>query len=465
MRSSGPILRRFVPLAILAIVSLVALRAGGAEAKIAPEAQKAIDQFSKYYAGLKGFSVTVNIDLNVEQQGQKQNVKFVQKLAAERPDKFSYVYDGQVGGASVVSNGKEMSVFIKGFEKYSVEEAPKSISDIASNPLVMGILGMGNAGPITSALLNDDPAKSLLAKADAVEYGGTVELGEAKCHLIKATGKEMDWQLWIDAGDKPLVRQFVPDLTKAFEQMAKARGGKSPLANLKVMNTVRYDDWDVDPKFAADAFVFKAPEGAEKVDSLMEMLTGGAKPKEAEPHALLGKPAPPIDLELLDGGKLDLASFKDKNVVILDFWATWCGPCVQAMPIIDKVAEKFKDKGVRLFAVNLQEKPDEIQTFLKEAELKVDVALDKEGSVAAAYLANAIPQTVLVGKDGSVQVVKIGVSPDLEESLTGDLEALVAGKNLAAETLAKAKTKKEADAKAKAPAPAPKDDENAKDGK
>ncbi len=52
--------------------------------------------------------------------------------------------------------------------------------------------------------------------------------------------------------------------------------------------------------------------------------------------------------------------------MILDFWATWCGPCVRAMPIIDKVAEKYKDKGVLLFAVNIQEKPDEIEKFLEQ---------------------------------------------------------------------------------------------------
>jgi len=259
----------------------------------------------------------------------------------------------------------------------------------------------------------------------------------------------MDWQIWIDAGGTPLVRKFLPDLTKALEAMAKAQQGRAQLAGMKIENLVTYKNWEVDPKFGEGAFVFNAPADAEKFDSLMKMFTGGRGPAaEPAPHALLGKPAPPVDLELLDGGKLDLASYKGKNVVILDFWATWCGPCVRAMPIIDKVAEKYKDKGVLLFAVNIQETPDEVEKFLAETDLAVDVALDSEGETAQAYLANAIPQTVIVGKDGSVQVVKIGASPDLETSLSDDLESLIAGKDLAAETLAKAKEKKEAAAEA-----------------
>jgi thiol-disulfide isomerase/thioredoxin len=309
---------------------------------------------------------------------------------------------------------------------------------------------MGNATPVTAALVSPDPARQLSSTAESVEYAGEEEVDGVKCHHLKAVGAQMDWEIWIDAGETPLVRKFLPDLGKALAAMAKAQKGPNQLAGMKIANVVSYIDWELDPKFGDDAFAFTAPEDAQKLGSLMEIITGGARrpAAEPEPHALLGKPAPQIDLELLDGGKLDLASYKDKNVVILDFWATWCGPCVRAMPIIDKVAEKYKDKGVLLFAVNIQEMPDEIKKFLAEAEIDVSVALDSEGATAAAYLANAIPQTVIVGKDGSVQVVKIGVSPDLEMALTGDIEALLEGKNVAEATLAEAKARKDAAAKA-----------------
>ena len=413
--------------------------------KVDPKAKQALDSFGKFYAGLKGFSVTVDINLNVEQGEQKQTQSFKQTFNAERPNKFSYKLDSKQAGATVVSDGTNLSAYIKGLEKYAVETAPADWTALFENPIVMGSVGLGNAAGVMVAILSPDPAKSLLDKTTSVKYGGVVDLDGVKCHLIKAEQEEVDWQLWIDAGKQPLVRQFVPDLAKTFARMAAQQKGKSPFENLKISNIVSYKDWQVNPKFDTEAFAFTAPESATKVDTLMDILTGGRKQEEPGPSPLLGKEAPAIQLETLDGGTLDLAKLKDKNVVILDFWATWCGPCVRAMPIIDKVASQYKDKGVLLYAVNIQEKPEEIKAFLEEAKIDVSVALDKEGEVAKAYLAAAIPQTVIIGKDGTVQVVRIGLLPNLEEQLAKDLEALLEGKNLAEETLAAAKKKADAD--------------------
>jgi peroxiredoxin len=421
----------------------IARPAAAAKPDVDPKAQQVVDKWGKFITGLRGFQFDGGVALTIEQQGKKQSQDFVLKFAAERPNKLAFTVEAPPqGGAQIASDGSDLSIFIKGFNKYGVEKAPETWDAMLQNPLVAGPLGFGNASVVTAALLNEDPAKKLLEKTTSVAYGGVVDLGGVKCDLIEATGEELDWKMWIEAGDKPLVRQFVPDLAKAFAKMAKASQQKSPYENMKITNTVTFKDWKTDPKFSPEAFAFTAPEGIEKAESLMDILSGGRAEAEPGPHPLVGQAAPEVKLQLLDGGELNLAALKGKKVVILDFWATWCGPCVQAMPVIDKVAEKFKDQGVVLYAVNLQEEPDEIKKFLDEAKLKVAVALDKDGAVAGSYRAEAIPQTVLIGKDGTVQVVKVGVSPNLEASLTKDLEAILAGKDLAAETLA-AKAKKD----------------------
>jgi peroxiredoxin len=150
---------------------------------------------------------------------------------------------------------------------------------------------------------------------------------------------------------------------------------------------------------------------------------GGASGMES---SLVGRPAPEFELELLDGHKFRLADQKGQ-VVILDFWATWCGPCVQAMPQVERVAGEFKERGVRLVAVNLQETPDEIRAMLERHNLSPEVALDRDGVVAQKYGADAIPQTVIIDRDGKIARLYVGAGPKFDETLRQALEQVLAG--------------------------------------
>ena len=405
-------------------------------AAIDSQAQKVVDAWGKYLKGQEGFEVSIKVTVEIEQNGQTKEVELLQQLLAERPNELLFTQKSPAGegtAASITCNGKELSIYIKSLGKYMAEEAPETWEGIFRNQMAAGIISSGNAAIVISALVADDPAAKLFEGVQSAKYGGIADLDDVKCHLISVTGKDLDWQMWIDAGEKPLVRQFVPDLGK---YLAKIGRGNAALANMKISNVVRYNDWQVNPTFAKDAFEFTVPDDAVKADSLADIL-GGRRGAEA-PHPLLAKAAPAIKLDLLGGGKLDLAALRGKNVVILDFWATWCGPCQQAMPIIEKVADEYKKKGVLLYAVNIEENAEDVQKFVDDSKLRVAVALDRDGAVARPYEANAIPQTVLVGKDGTVQVVHVGLSPELERELKKELDALVAGKDLAADAKAKA---------------------------
>ena len=154
---------------------------------------------------------------------------------------------------------------------------------------------------------------------------------------------------------------------------------------------------------------------------------GGANPNAGMQSPLVGKPAPDFDLKLLDGGRFRLSQHKG-HVVVLDFWATWCGPCVNAMPQVDKAIEELKDQNVELVAVNMQEDPKTIHTLLDRLELKPTVALDSDGKTAEKYSVTAIPQTVIIDPDGNIARLFIGGGPTFGEQLSASLKDVL-GKN------------------------------------
>jgi thiol-disulfide isomerase/thioredoxin len=164
-----------------------------------------------------------------------------------------------------------------------------------------------------------------------------------------------------------------------------------------------------------------APEPREAKDEDGQSSAGRAPGTES---ALIGTPAPDFELELLGGGKFRLAQHRGK-AVILDFWATWCGPCLQAMPQVEKVAGEFRDRGVELFAVNLQEEPRQITSMLERHKLHPSVLLDRDGAVAEKYAANAIPQTVVIKGDGTIARLFVGGGSRLGDQLREAIDAVL----------------------------------------
>lgn len=224
-------------------------------------------------------------------------------------------------------------------------------------------------------------------------------------------------------GDAPILLSYTPDNSLLIAEFTK---DKPQLGELKVTMNCSFSDW----KTGADVEVeqLKLPDvaGFEKYtkfgDLIAAMQGGGGQ----DAGTLKGKPAPDFELATADGGTFKLSAEKGKSVVILDFWATWCGPCVKAMPIIDKVAREYAAKGVKLVAVNLRETEAEVKAFMEQHKLAPMVVMDRDGGTAEQYLVTGIPQTVIIGKDGNVAQVHVGLIPGLEEQLKSELDALVA---------------------------------------
>lgn len=120
----------------------------------------------------------------------------------------------------------------------------------------------------------------------------------------------------------------------------------------------------------------------------------------------------------LDGKKVDLAALKGK-VVLVDFWATWCGPCVGELPNVLKAYEAYHDKGFEIVGISLDQDKDKLTSFVKEKKMVWSQYFDGKGwenALSTKFGIHSIPATFLIGKDGKVAATNLR-GPALEEKL------------------------------------------------
>ena len=145
--------------------------------------------------------------------------------------------------------------------------------------------------------------------------------------------------------------------------------------------------------------------------------------KEKDP--LIGQKAPDFQTRFLNEEEFKLSDQKGK-VVILDFWATWCGPCVRALPELLKATSSFNKKNVALLAVNQGESKKVISKFLKKKQLKaLSVIMDETRKIGGDYKVKGIPKTVIIDQKGVVRHVHVGFSSDMGERLKGEINKLL----------------------------------------
>ena len=230
--------------------------------------------------------------------------------------------------------------------------------------------------------------------------------------------------------------KMTPPTVRFTETIAFARSDNMPrrIVETNSMNdgamggppssTTTYSNVKINSTIDPALFTQKMPEGFAKVDAPKEEEDEGAQRAPALAFKV-GDKAPAFKLTSLAGPEVTLDSLKGK-VVLLDFWATWCGPCKQIMPVIQKLSEEFKDKDVAIFGVNTWEKKDDAAKKYMESKKYTYGCLLAGEDLAKTYGITGIPTLIIINQDGTIAKAEVGAGGNVEADLRAAITAALA---------------------------------------
>ena len=142
-------------------------------------------------------------------------------------------------------------------------------------------------------------------------------------------------------------------------------------------------------------------------------------------HAVdIRQKAPDFTLKSLEGTNLRLEEYRGQ-VVLINFWASWCGPCRQEMPLLDRLHHRYEDTGFAVLGVNVEGEVEPAQKIVDKTKVTFPVLIDEQQKVSEMYSLEAMPSTVVVDRDGVVRYIHRGYKPGDEAKYVEVVKQLI----------------------------------------
>ncbi len=139
---------------------------------------------------------------------------------------------------------------------------------------------------------------------------------------------------------------------------------------------------------------------------------------------LTGQTAPDFVLKSATGENLRLSEYRG-DVVMINFWATWCGPCRQEMPLLDELYGRYQRVGFNLLGVNIDDDSRRAMAMVNELGISFPVLFDEDKKVSKLYEVEAMPLTLLLDREGTVRHVHHGYQPGYEQKYLNEIRSLL----------------------------------------
>ena len=397
-----------------------------------PEAMALLGSAKAFYESMPEWSSQFFVEHNWvdSKNGSQHSSKWGPgEYSIRRPDKFSIRYkDDAAASVGLIGNGKKtwiiLNVSVQESKKYSIdagvrysETSARSGFKSLENPgIIEGCFGISEevtcwlpSGGLFDDLLTDSGESILLLSIDPNQPDRrTVRIISAECI------EDFTFQ----SGDKPWLIRYSRDYD-AWIEMRSHEGEIVPSNPIRGSDSVEFSNWTNAAE--TDAFFYKPPTNARKMNNVLSDVLLWAK-KNIPPAPLTGKAVPARSVHMLDGQERSLNDIRAGGVLVLEFWATWCGPCRMSLPRIASVVKEYEGKGVHMLAVNYGEEHDAVVKQLSQQHWTFPVAVDTDHAVTTAFDVTAVPVTFVVGKSGNIVQVLEGGWPDIDDRLRAILD-------------------------------------------
>ena len=225
---------------------------------IDPQSDALLKRMAAYLRALPSFTVHATNTLQVMLvTGEKLDFEAVSEVSVRRPDRMRSRRTGVVGSADFFYDGKTATIFDTATKFFTVNPVPSSIESML--PVFVDLLGVDVPG---ADLLYTDAYEGLMAEVTHAQHVAIEDVGGVRTHHLAFRGREVDWQIWIEDGERPLPRRYL--ITTKWMTGAPQFG-------------IALNEWNVSPRLDDKTFIFEAPPEARKVDIIRPGLPPTAR--------------------------------------------------------------------------------------------------------------------------------------------------------------------------------------------
>lgn len=368
------------------------------------EAVQILEKVSERYNQLKTFELEGEMATQVIAGNQDQNRKLNVYFARKEPGNMRIEVSGDSFGMTLVSDGSTTWTYIPSLQEYTRSESAlfqtggneRTDVEASSDFVGIGERFTKSYDTITSGLKK---ARLLGDETVKLEDGTVYEVYNIEVEYETDPGRSnariSPTKYLVDKNSHMILRQDVQISTSAA----------SPNGKMTMLQTLRLHSFDLTPDFEETMFVYAPPEGATEVDELST-----SQFREESQNELVGRQAPFFELESFSGDTVSLESLHG-NVVILDFWATWCGPCREAHPHLQKLHEDLQEEGLVVLGINSEDEAT-VESYMTHNDYTFTNLVDLNQEIASRYNITTIPSVYIIDREGRISSHLLGYQPE-----------------------------------------------------